>query len=286
MAAMLSMVMVMAIAGAALAQSAMSTARPAPDQRVIRMATTTSTENSGLLGWLLPAFEQKTGYTVRVVSVGTGAALKLGVNGDVDVVLVHARVAEDQFIASGAGVDRRDVMYNDFMIAGPKSDPARVRVQAPGTRLTGTASGALKAITATQQRFVSRGDDSGTHQMELALWRLGGGLPKWPGYLSAGRGMGEVLAMANELQAYVLTDRGTWASMRSGLDLTVLVEGDPALSNPYGIILVSPVRHPHVNAKGAQLLMDWLTSSEGQRRIGEFRVDGQTLFFPAARKGG
>ncbi|MBC7780115.1 MAG: substrate-binding domain-containing protein [Proteobacteria bacterium] len=263
------------VASACFAQALKPGTERTATERTIRMATTTSTENSGLLGWLLPAFEQKYGYTVRVVSVGTGAALKIGANGDADLVLVHARAAEEQFVASGFGIDRRDVMFNDFVIVGPKTDPA-------GIRTAGSAAASLKSIVAMQQRFVSRGDDSGTHQMELALWRVAGGLSKWPGYLAAGRGMGEVLTMADELRGYTLTDRGTFSSMRSKLDLVVLVEGDRSLSNPYGIIAVNPVRHPHVNAQGARALMDWMTSPEGQRRIASFQIDGQSLFFPSA----
>jgi len=255
---------------------AVAASRP-PADRVIRMATTTSTENSGLLGWLLPPFEQSKGYSVRVVAVGTGAALKIGANGDADLVLVHARAAEDRFVAAGHGVDRRDVMFNDFVMVGPKADPA-------GVRAAGGAGAALRAVAERRQRFVSRGDDSGTHQMELDLWKSVGGLPKWPGYLSAGRGMGEVLAMAGELQAYALTDRGTWASMRGKLDLAVLSEGDPALANPYGVIAVNPARHPGVNAKGARELIDWLTSPQGQARIASFKVGGETLFFPGVPK--
>ena len=256
--------------GSAVAQ------RPA-SERVIRMATTTSTENSGLLGWLLPPFEKACGCSVRVVSVGTGAALKLGANGDADLVLVHARAAEDRFVAAGHGIDRRDVMYNDFVLVGPKADPA-------GVRSAGNAAAALKAVAGRQQRFVSRGDDSGTHQMELDLWKSAGGLPKWVGYLSAGRGMGEVLTMASELQAYALTDRGTWASMRGRLELAVLSEGDPALANPYGVIAVNPARHPGINARGARELIDWLTSPEGQARIASYKAGGETLFFPGVPK--
>jgi len=250
--------------------------RPAVE-RVIRLATTTSTDNSGLLGWLLPPFEQSMGYAVRVVAVGTGAALRIGANGDADLVLVHARAAEDRFVAAGHGVDRRDVMFNDFVLVGPESDPA-------GVRAAGTAAAALKAVADRRQRFVSRGDDSGTHQIELDLWKSVGGLPKWPGYLSAGRGMGEVLAMASELQAYALTDRGTWLSTRSKLGLVVVSEGDPALANPYGVIAVNPARHPGVNARGARDLIDWLTSPQGQARIASFKVGGETLFFPGVPK--
>jgi tungstate transport system substrate-binding protein len=258
----------------AQAQPQPSSARPG--DRVIRLATTTSTENSGLLAAILPVFEKQHGYRVQVVAVGTGAALRIGANGDADLVLVHARAAEDRFVGEGHGVDRRDVMFNDFVIVGPRADPAQLR----GTR---SASAGLRAIAARGARFVSRGDDSGTHQMELALWKAAGGLPKWPGYAAAGRGMGEVLTMASELQGYTLTDRGTWASMRPRLELELLLEGDDALANPYGVIAVNPARHPHVNAAGARALIDWLTSAEGQRRIAGFRVGGETLFFPPAQ---
>jgi len=276
--AVLGVVVVAAALGglAAVPVRAVAAELPAAE-RVIRLATTTSTENSGLLGWLLPPFEKARGYSVRVVSVGTGAALKLGANGDADLVLVHARAAEDRFVAAGHGIDRRDVMFNDFVLVGPKGDPA-------GLRKASGAAAALRTVAERQLRFVSRGDDSGTHHMELDLWKSAGGLPKWPGYLSAGRGMGEVLAMASELQAHALTDRGTWASMRSRLDLAVLSEGDPALANPYGVIAVNPARHPGINAKGARDLMDWLTSPEGQARIGTYRVGGETLFFPGVPK--
>ncbi|MCE2947619.1 MAG: substrate-binding domain-containing protein [bacterium] len=276
--AVLGVVVVAAALGGLAAVPARAVAAELPAaERVIRLATTTSTENSGLLGWLLPPFEKARGYSVRVVSVGTGAALKLGANGDADLVLVHARAAEDRFVAAGHGIDRRDVMFNDFVLVGPKGDPA-------GLRKASGAAAALRTVAERQLRFVSRGDDSGTHHMELDLWKSAGGLPKWPGYLSAGRGMGEVLAMASELQAHALTDRGTWASMRSRLDLAVLSEGDPALANPYGVIAVNPARHPGINAKGARDLMDWLTSPEGQARIGTYRVGGETLFFPGVPK--
>jgi len=249
---------VLVIGGGAGLQPALAHAQPA-----LRLATTTSTENSGLLRFLLPQFEARAGLKVQVIAVGTGRALELGKNGDVDVV----------FVAYGHGVDRRDVMYNDFVIVGPRGDPAQVR----GTR---GAAAALRAIAARSTRFVSRGDESGTHAVELALWKAAGGLSKWAGYLAAGRGMGEVLTMASELQAYTLTDRGTWAAMKTRLDLDVLVEGDPALANPYGIIAVNPARHPHVNATGSRALIDWFVSAEGQRRIAAFTVGGETLFFP------
>lgn len=249
----------------------------AAQQRDIRLATTTSTENSGLLRYLLPKFEAGYGAPVRVISVGTGKAIKLGENGDVDAVLVHSRPDEDRFVAGGHGVNRRDVMYNDFVLVGPRSDPARVR----GLKDVLEAFG---RIYRTKARFVSRGDDSGTHRMELAYWKQLQVEPQSsPGYRSAGLGMGEVLLMASELRAYTLTDRATHAAMRAKTDLAVLVEGDRRMLNPYGIIAVNPARYPLANYKGAMALIEWMTSPEGQRAIADFKVDGEQLFFPVRR---
>lgn len=246
-------------------------------QRDIWLATTTSTDNSGLLRFLLPRFEAAYGAPVRVISVGTGKALKLGENGDVDAVLVHSRPDEDRFVAEGFGVNRRDVMYNDFVVVGPDSDPAKVR----GLR---DVLEAFRRIARTRSLFVSRGDDSGTHKMELGYWKTPGIDPQSnPGYRSAGLGMGEVLMMASELQAYALTDRATHVALRGKTDLAVLVEGDPKLFNPYGIIAVNPARHPGVNYAGATALIDWITSEQGQRAIADFRVQGEPVFFPSAR---
>ncbi|WP_461395795.1 ABC transporter substrate-binding protein, partial [Deferrisoma sp.] len=209
----------------------------------IRMSTTTSTENSGLLARLLPPFEETWGCRVDVIAVGTGKALRLGANGDVDVVLVHARPAEDRFVAEGHGVNRRDVMHNDFVVLGPADDPA-------GVRGSGSAAEAFRRIARAGAPFVSRGDDSGTHKKELDLWAEAGVKPKGSWYKEAGQGMGAVLLMAQELRAYALSDRGTYLAMREKLSLVVVHEGDPALANPYGIIAVNPAKYPHVNYEG------------------------------------
>jgi tungstate transport system substrate-binding protein len=242
----------------------------------IRLATTTSTDNSGLLNALLPPFEQKYGVKVDVIAVGTGKALKLGENGDVDAVLVHARKAEEEFINSGFGVNRRDVMYNDFVIVGPPGDPAVIKQSA-------AAAEALGLIGKKAASFISRGDDSGTHKKELDLWQDSGIEPAGAWYVEAGQGMGAVLHMADEKQAYTLTDRGTWIAFAKKLDLAILFEGDPALFNPYGIIAVNPARHPHANYMEAILLIGWFTSPEGQRLIAEFKKDDQALFIPSAK---
>jgi tungstate transport system substrate-binding protein len=244
------------------------------------LATTTSTHNSGLLDDLLPPFEEREGIEIQVIPVGTGQALALGERGDADVVLVHAREREDAFVAAGHGVERRDIMWNDFIVAGPRSDPADVR----GLR---DAAEAFRRIRASRARFVSRGDDSGTHIRELAVWKATGQEPPrgLDHYLEAGQGMGRCLTIAGEKRAYVLADRGTFLAYRSRLELEVLVEGDRLLRNPYGAMLVNPTRHPHVPAVAARKLLDYLTSEEGQRRIGAFRVDGQVLFHPATTKG-
>lgn len=249
-----------------------ASAAGAPD---IRMSTTTSTEASGLLTFLLPPFAAKCACKVRVIAVGTGKALELGKNGDVDVVLVHARPAEDKFIAEGHGVSRRDVMYNDFIIVGPDADPAGVK----GAK---DVLEAMKKLRASGAPFISRGDNSGTDQMEKSYWHALGVTPRGPWYVSAGLGMGEVLTMAAEKRAYTLTDRATFGAYQSRIGLAILVEGDPRMFNPYGIIAVNPQRHPGANFQGAIDLINWITSPEGQRRISEYRVNGEQLFFPAA----
>ena len=245
-------------------------------QESLRLSTTTSTENSGLLKHLLPAFEAKTGIQVKVISVGTGKALELGKNGDVDVTLVHARQLEDKFVAEGWGVDRRDVMYNDFLVVGPESDPARIK----GGKDVIAAFG---KIAASGVRFISRADNSGTDVMEKGYWQAAGTRPAGASYVAAGLGMGEVLNMAAEMRAYTLTDRATYAAYKAKTGLAVLVEGDKRMFNPYGIIAVNPARHPGVNYKGARQLIDWITSSEGQARIATFRPGGEQLFFPTAK---
>ncbi|HEY0490286.1 MAG TPA: substrate-binding domain-containing protein [Telluria sp.] len=256
--------------------AALACAQLAHGQQVIRLSTTTSTENSGLLAQLLPVFEKKTNTKVHVIAVGSGKALELARNGDVDVTLVHARAAEDKFVGEGHGIDRRDVMYNDFIVAGPHADPARIK----GSK---DVIASFAKIAASGARFISRGDNSGTDVMEKSYWKLAGTQPGQGKYISAGLGMGEVLTMAAELQAYTLTDRATFAAYKAKTGLAVLVEGDRKMYNPYGIIAVNPARHPGVNYKGARLLIDWMTSSEGQRSIAAFRPAGQQLFFPSAK---
>lgn len=246
-----------------------------PVNPIIKMATTTSTQDSGLLQELLPAFQNKTGYEVQVTAVGTGKALKLGENGDVDVVLVHARADEDKFVAAGFGDQRYSVMYNDFIFVGPEEDAAKVKD-------TQTTSDALTKIAETKSPFVSRGDDSGTHKMEKKLWEKAGIKPAGEWYREAGQGMGEVLQMSSELKAYTLTDRGTWLAMMDKLPLKIVLEGDKTLLNPYGIIAVSQQRYPDTNHAGAQALIDWLISPEGQTAIGNFKINGQSLFTPSA----
>jgi tungstate transport system substrate-binding protein len=245
--------------------------------QVIRLSTTTSTENSGLLAWLLPAFEASSGARVEVISVGTGKALELAKNGDVDVTLVHARALEDKFVADGFGVDRRDVMYNDFIVVGPAADPALVK----GGK---DVLAAFRKIAASGAKFISRGDNSGTDVMEKSYWKTAAARPAAGRYLSAGLGMGEVLNMAAEMEAYTLTDRATYGAYQAKTGLAVMVEGDPSMFNPYGIIATNPARHPGINAKGARQLIDWITSAEGQQRIATFRPAGRQLFFPSAAR--
>jgi tungstate transport system substrate-binding protein len=248
-------------------------------QERLRMSTTTSTENSGLLKVLLPPFEQRNNCKVDIIAVGTGKALKLGEAGDVDLVLVHARRLEDKFVAGGFGVGRRDVMYNDFVVLGPASDPA-------GLRGAKTAAEALARIAAAQATFVSRGDDSGTHQKEQDIWRAAGVKPSGAWYVEAGQGMGEVIIMATQKQAYTLADRGTYNVLKhKKTDLSMLFENEPELFNPYGVIAVNPQRHPHVKHALALKLIEYLTGPEGQSIIAGFQVDGEPLFFIQASGG-
>ena len=246
-------------------------------QQVIKLSTTTSTDNSGLLKYLLPQFESDTNTKVHVISVGTGKALELAKNGDVDVTLVHARPSEDKFVAEGHGVNRRDVMYNDFVIVGPASDPAGIKGSKDVLK-------ALQKIADSKSKFISRGDNSGTDQMERAYWKEIGVKPEGAAYISAGLGMGEVLSMAAELQAYTLTDRATYSAYRAKTGLAIAVEGDPRMFNPYGIIAVNPAKYKNINYKGAMQLIDWITSDAGQQKIAAFKVDGQQLFFPSATR--
>ncbi len=250
------------------------TAAPTFAMEHLRLATTTSTENSGLLAELLPPFEEANDCKVDVISVGTGKAIKLGETGDVDVILVHARSKEDKFVADGYGVDRRDVMYNDFVILGPASDPA-------GIVSTKNAAEAMHKIAAAQATFVSRGDDSGTHTREKQLWQAAGVTPGGSWYLEAGRGMGEVIIMATEREGYTLSDRGTYIAFGSKTSLKILVEGDDRLFNPYGVIMVNPQKHPHVKQALAEAFLDYLTSSQARALITGFRKGGQQLFYVA-----
>ncbi len=244
-------------------------------QEHLRLATTTSTENSGLLGVVLAPFERRFGVKVDVIAVGSGKAMKLGENGDVDVVLSHAPELEHAFVAAGFGVNRRDVMYNDFVLVGPPDDPAKLREER-------TAVEAVKRLAAARATFISRGDESGTHEKEKALWKAAAVAPAGAWYVSAGLGMGQVLQMADEKNAYTLSDRGTYLSYRAKGDLVIVNQGDPVLFNPYTIIAVNPARHPKVRYFDAMALIAWMTSPEGQRIIGDFKVSGEMLFHPTA----
>lgn len=252
------------------------------DDTSIILQSTTSTANSGLYDHLLPKFSEKTGITVNVVAVGTGQAIKNAQNGDGDVLLVHAKPAEERFVADGFGVKRFDVMYNDFIIVGPASDPAGIAGKSD-------VATALKAIAESQAVFTSRGDDSGTHKKEKALWTAAGVDPSeasgtW--YRETGSGMGATLNAAVGMDAYALTDRGTWIAFKNKGDFKIVVEGDEALFNQYGVILVNPEKHDHVKAEEGQAFIDWILSAEGQQAIAEYKLDGQQLFFPNAGKEG
>jgi tungstate transport system substrate-binding protein len=247
-------------------------------ERFIVVASTTSTEQSGLFSHLLPAFENDTGIKVRVVAVGTGQALDIGRRGDADVVFVHDRAAEDKFMNEGEGVRRYPVMYNDFVLIGPKSDPAKVG----GNK---DVLDALRKIAAAQAPFVSRGDRSGTHAAELRYWQSAGvdlEKAKGPWYRDTGSGMGPALNTASSMNAYILADRGTWLSFKNRGDLTILVEGDRRLFNQYGVMLVNPQKHPNVKKELGQAFVDWLISPRGQTTIAAYKIDGEQLFFPNA----
>jgi tungstate transport system substrate-binding protein len=249
----------------------------AGERPVVRMATTTSTENSGLFAVIQPAFEQALDIRVHVIAVGTGKALELGRRGDVDVVLVHARLAEEAFVAAGYGVQRHEIMYNDFVIVGPEQDPADVR----GMQDAGKALSRIAAVDAAF--FVSRGDDSGTHKKELAIWQQAGIGPEGHWYREVGQGMGKTLQIAGEMQAYTLVDRGTWLAYRANSPLVLLVAGGAELKNAYGIIAVSPKRFPNVNAAAVQRLIRWFESDESHELISGYHVDGEQLFYPVTR---
>jgi len=266
-------------AGATPAASVTPSASVPLAKRDIILATTTSTQDSGLLDLLVPDFQARTGYVVKTVAVGSGQALKMGEEGNADVLLVHSPAAEVAFMAAGHGVDRRLVMHNDFVIVGPSGDPA-------GIRGTPAASDAFGKIAAAQATFVSRGDDSGTYKAELALWKKAGITPAGAWYVESGQGMGATLQIASEKAGYTLTDRATYLAQKDALDLEVLVEGDAALLNVYHVISVNPARWPSVNTAGALAFADYLTSAEGQALIGSFGVGefGEPLFVPDAGK--
>ncbi len=251
-------------------------------QNFITVASTTSTEQSGLFKHMLPAFQKKTGIEVRVVALGTGQALDMARRGDADVVFVHAKSAEEKFIAEGHGVKRLPVMYNDFVLIGPKTDPAKV---AGGKDITA----ALKKIKGESATFVSRGDRSGTHMAELALWKQSGidiAADKGPWYRDTGQGMGPALNSASSMNGYILSDRATWLAFKNRGDLTIVVEGDKRLFNQYGVILVNPQKHKHVKREQGQAFIDWVVSPEGQRNIADYKIGPDQLFFPNANDKG
>ena len=255
--------------------------RAAADDRSIVVASTTSTQDSGLFGYLLPIFKAKTGIDVKVIAQGTGQALDTARRGDADVVFVHAKAQEEKFVAEGFGVKRFDIMYNDFVLIGPKSDPAGIKGKDIET--------ALKTIRDKAVPFVSRGDRSGTHAAELALWKQAGidiAIAKGPWYREIGQGMGAALNTANAMSAYVLSDRGTWISFANRGDLDIVVEGDKRLFNQYGVMLVNPDKYPSVKKDLGQAFVDWLISAEGQAAIAGYKIGGQQLFFPDADKKG
>jgi len=250
--------------------------------RYITVASTTSTEQSGLFGYLLPIFTKQSGIEVRVVALGTGQALDLARRGDADVVFVHAKAAEEKFLAEGQGVRRFPVMFNDFVLIGPKGDPARIGGSTDILE-------ALKKIQAAQAPFVSRGDRSGTHMAELDLWKASGvelEKAKGPWYRDTGQGMGPALNTAASMNAYLLADRGTWLAFRNRGDLGILVEGDKRLYNQYGVMLVNPDKHPTVKKDLGQAFIDWLVSPEGQKAIADYKIGGEQLFFPNAGQAG
>ncbi|MBR0692960.1 substrate-binding domain-containing protein [Bradyrhizobium lablabi] len=256
--------------------ASLSVSASAQDETIV-VASTTSTQDSGLFGYLLPIVKEKTGVEVKVLAQGTGQALDTARRGDADVVLVHARSAEEKFLAEGFGVKRYPVMYNDFILVGPKDDPAGIKGR--------DVAAALQAIRTKAAPFISRGDRSGTHIAELALWKDAGvdiAKDRGPWYKEIGQGMGAALNTASASNAYVLSDRGTWLAFKNRGDLTILVEGDKRLFNQYGVMLVSPAKHPTVKKEAGQRFIDWLISSEGQKAIADYKIEGQQLFYPNA----
>lgn len=267
----------MVMVAAALATAILTTPVCAQDKSIV-VSSTTSTQDSGLFGYILPLFKEKTGIDVKVIAQGTGQALDTGRRGDSDVVFVHAKSAEEKFLAEGEGVKRHPVMYNDFVLIGPKSDPAGIKGMKDVAK-------ALTTIKDKQADFISRGDRSGTHIAEINLWN-GSGIDidkeKGPWYKSVGQGMGAALNTANASNAYVLSDRGTWLSFKNKGDLQILVEGDKHLFNQYGVMLVNPAKHPNVKKDLGQQFIDWLVSPEGQKAIADYKINGEQLFYPNA----
>ena len=246
------------------------------DEAIV-VASTTSTDQSGLFGFILPRFEAKTGIKVKVVALGTGQALDTGRRGDADVLLVHDRQAEDKFVAEGFGIERRDVMYNDFIIVGPKADPSQVKT-------TSDVVEGFRRIAAGTTPFISRSDKSGTHAAELRFWKDAGVDPKaWSGYKEAGAGMGPTLNMCAAIGGYTLADRGTWLSFKNRQGIEIVLAGDKRLFNPYGVMLVNPAKHPHVKKELGMKFIDWITSREGQETIAAYKINGEQLFFPDAK---
>ncbi len=265
-------------AALALAATLIAASPALAQDKSIVVASTTSTQDSGLFGHILPLFKARSGIDVKVVAQGTGQALDTGRRGDADVVFVHAKPQEEKFVADGAGVKRIPVMYNDFVLIGPKSDPAGIKGMTDVTQ-------ALQAIKAKGAPFISRGDRSGTHAAELELWKAAGidiGKDKGPWYKEIGQGMGAALNTASAANAYVLADRGTWLSFKNRGDLDILLAGDKRLFNQYGVILVNPAKHSHVKQELGQAFIDWIVSPEGQKAIADYKIEGQQLFFPNA----
>ena len=241
----------------------------------IIVASTTSTQNSGLFGYILPKFKEKTGIDVKVIAQGTGQALETGRRGDADVLFVHNRKAEEKFVTDGFGVNRKDVMYNDFVLIGPKDDPA-------GIKQSKDVKDAMQRLAKNNALFISRGDKSGTHSAEKRYWSAANVDPKsTTGYRESGSGMGATLNMASGMDAYTLSDRGTWLSFKNRKHLEVVFSGDPAMFNPYGIILVNPSKHKHVKQTSGEAFIDWITSQEGRDAIAEYKINGEQLFFPS-----
>ena len=267
----------------ALASLAALTLPAAAQEKSIVVASTTSTQDSGLFGHILPLFKAKTGIDVKIISQGTGQALDTARRGDADVVFVHARAQEEKFVADGFGVKRNPVMYNDFVLIGPKSDPA-------GIKASKDIVAALTTIQTKASPFISRGDKSGTHAAELALWKIANidvaGSAKGPWYKEIGQGMGAALNTAAASGAYVLSDRGTWISFKNKSDLIIAVEGDKRMFNQYGVMLVNSAKHPHVKKDLGQQFIDWLISAEGQKAISDYKIDGQQLFYSNASEAG